>query len=212
MPPYALERLAAVATDDTDIVFGHGLSLPHEGRTQICIQEFRHLTVRGDGKIGVPWGSLFRKSSIPAKAFDLPTDIRVGEDYIFWLRMVFATSKPVNVVYDDVYDKGPEHISASFKWTADYAEAFNALRMEAIPHNLREQYMVDTLSDRITNLFDIAVAQPRNTWLQSAFYKSLQNDMQAHGLTFSVRQRAFLALPSLRLRRLCFALYKHLKS
>ena len=212
LPSSALAKLRAAATDDTDIVFGHGTSLSHEHRTQIPINDFRHMAVRGDGRIGVPWGSLFRKAALPANAFDLPTDIRVGEDYIFWLRMVFATQKPVHVLYDNVYDKCAEHISASFKWTAEYAEAFNTLRMQAIPCQLHEQYIADTLSDRITNLFDIAVAQPSKTWKQSAFYKSLLHDMQTQGITFSPLQRAFLALPSLRLRQLCSAINKYQKA
>lgn len=212
LPSSALQTLRAAATDGTDIVFGHGTSLSHEQRTQIAINDFRHMAVRGDGHIGVPWGSLFRKAALPANAFDLPTDIRVGEDYIFWLRMVFATQKPVNVLYDNVYNKCAEHISASFKWTAEYAEALNTLRMEAIPSGLREQYISDTLADRITNLFDIAVAQPRGTWTQSTFYKSLLKDMQAQGISFSPLQRAFLALPSLRLRQLCSAIIKFRKA
>ena len=87
----ALRMLSGRATADVDIVFGNGYTLPCMARDFIPMAEFRHRAVRGEGTIGVPWGSFYRRTLLSDYVFDLPRDIYMGEDYIYWLRMVFAT-------------------------------------------------------------------------------------------------------------------------
>lgn len=210
LPSNALALLYAATSDSTEVVFGNGFTLGYEHRKYIPIEEFRHLAVRGEGTIGVPWGALFKKESLPSNAFDVPQHIRMGEDYIFWLRVVFAIHTPISIVYGKVYQKGHEHISSSFRWTAEYAYELNQLRMEAIPQELRPEFMSDTISDRITNLFDIAVAQSKQKWLKSDFYKELEADMKTFNVKWSIRQKAFLMLPSISLRRLTAKIITHL--
>lgn len=203
LPTDALEKLARGISDDTDIVFGNGHSLPEQGqRPVIPIDEFRHLAVRAEGTIGVPWGSLYRHSTMTPRLFDLPRHIMMGEDYIFWLRLVFATEKPVNIVYENVYNKGEEHTSNSFRWTASYAHELNELRKEAIPQNLHKEFMADMLSDRLANMLSVAQWSSRKDWSHSPFYHELLADMASHGVSLPPKARLYLALPSLRLRRL----------
>lgn len=201
LPPDSLSRLCRAATDDVDIVLGNGYTLPGEPRQRIAMDEFRHLAVRGEGTIGVPWGALYRRSVLTDALFDLPRDIYNGEDYIFWLRLVFATQKPVNVVSEKVYLKGEEHTSNTFVWTASYAQRLDHYRLQAIPASQRDAFLPDILSDRIANLFDVAVCSPRSEWAHSAFMQTLRHDMARAGRSFTLRQRLFLAIPSLRLRK-----------
>ena len=93
LPPNALHFLLTGVTADTDIVFGNGYSLQSEKRSRIPIDEFRHLAVRAEGMIGVPWGSLYRRNILTPWLFDLPRHIMMGEDYLFWLRLVFTTER-----------------------------------------------------------------------------------------------------------------------
>ena len=202
LPLDALENLARGITADVDIVFGNGYSLKDERRATIPMTEFRHLAVRGEGMIGLPWGSLYRRSVVTNHLFDLPRRIMMGEDYIFWLRLVFSTEKPVSIVYEKVYDKGEEHTSNSFRWTAAYAHELNELRREAIPQSQHREFMADMLSDRLENMFSVALWTPRREWAGSPFYRELLTDMKANGKSLSPKGRLFLSLPSLRLRRL----------
>ena len=89
LPDDALSDLYAMSSDDIDIVLGNGDSLKGEKRDTIPIGEFRHMAVRSDGQIGLPWGSLYRRTVVTPYLFDLPREIMNGEDYIFWLRLVF---------------------------------------------------------------------------------------------------------------------------
>jgi len=197
LPPYAIADLYEKVDDDTDIVLGNGNELPDERREVIPMDDFRHLAVRGDGTIGVPWGSLYRREVITPYLFDLSRDVVSGEDYIFWLRLVFSTERPVKVVYKNVYTKSTDRTSGYFKWTADYAQMLNKLRVSAIPESQRDFYFDDILHDRIANLFDVSVDQSAKEWRHSQYYRDILRDTQ-----LSLKQRLFLAIPSLRLRRL----------
>ena len=202
LPANALALLLAKASDDVDIVLGNGHLLTSDQRTLIPMPDFRHLAVRGYGTIGVPWGSLYRRSLLTPYVFDLPRDIFNGEDYIFWLRMVFATQKPVAIVRESVYIKGADHTSNSFVGTADYSYRLNELRKASIPDDCRQLFMADMLSDRITNLFAVAVSCRKNDWASSTFYNDILSDMKACGTGFTAKQSLFLHLPARWLRRL----------
>lgn len=201
LPADAMDWLLAAAADATDIVLGNGHTLGMERRKLIPMADFRHLAVRAEGVIGVPWGNLYRRTLLTRYAFDLPRDIVNGEDYIFWLRLVFATDKPVSVVYREVYRKGDDHTCSQFVWTTDYCYRLNEYRVKAVPADVRQAFLSDMLDDRIANLFAVAVSQPRSQWHRSAFYADIVADQKALRRHFTLRQRLFLLLPARWLRR-----------
>ena len=202
LPKDALSILLSGATADTDIVFGGGDSLADERRNTIPLDEFRHLAVRADGCIGVPWGCLFRRTVLESSVFDVPCEIVMGEDYLFWLRLVFKTAKDVAVVYGNVYAKGPDNISSTFRWTSDYALKLDNLRIEAIPSDRLSLYSGDITSDRVANLFAVALNEKRDQWAESPFYKRVFNDARQWGVSIPLRHRIFLMLPCRWLRKL----------
>ena len=202
LPASALQDMYSVCSDDIDIVLGNGDSLNIENRDVIPMDEFRHMTVRADGTIGVPWGSLYRRTVITPYLFDLPREIMNGEDYIFWLRLVFQTEKSVRIVHQKVYNKGEEHTCNSFVWTADYCARLNDFRMSSIPEEFRHDYLKDTVKDRVANLFAVAVCQKRNAWKNSKFYLDINRDMKLLRVGFTWKQFLFMHIPSLRIRKL----------
>lgn len=199
--PDSLAGLYAKADDGTDIVFGNGYSLPGESRKSIPIDDFRHLAVRAEGMIGVPWGSLYRRSIVTPYLFDIPRDIVNGEDYIYWLRLVFQTEKVVNMVYECVYDKGEDHTSNCFVWTADYAYRLNEFREASIPPHVRDTYLCDMIEDRLVNLFSVAVWSPKKEWADSRFYADIMHDMNVVGMRLSFKKKMFFMLPCRWLRK-----------
>ena len=208
LPSDSLQLLYSMTADNTDIVFGNGYTLNGESRTTIPLEEFRHLAVKGEGTIGVPWGSLYRRSMLNHYLFDLSRDICMGEDYIFWLRLIFSTSKPINVVYQKVYDKGPDTTSSAFIWTVDYAQIVHTLRMQSIPKEKHNLYIDETIEDRIANLLAVTTYQPKREWQNSKFYEDLLKDMNSCDYHFTRKEKIFLSLPSPRLRQA----YSHLSN
>lgn len=213
LPAHSLDTLYRCVSDEVDIVLGNGYSLGGWSQPLIDMAEFRHLAVRAEGTIGVPWGSLYRRSVITPYLFDLPRDIINGEDYLFWLRLVFQTDKPVAVVHDAVYDKGAEHTSNCFVWTADYCYRLNELRKASIPAEQYQLYLADTISDRMANMYSVAMWSPRSDWKNSKFYRELLADMRQQGITLSLKSRIYFSLPSRRLRKIysLISQFYHLK-
>ncbi len=202
LPRNAIELLYGKANDNTDIVFGNGYSLPNEKRTVIPIDDFRHLAIRAEGTIGVPWGSMYRRTLLSEYAFDVPQDIYNGEDYIFWLRIVFNTEKPVSIVYNSVYNKGEEHTSNCFRWTADYCYKLNEYRMNSIPSQYHEEYIQDIFCDRMANMYSVATDTPKKKWQNSEYFRNLMNDAKENDIALSLKQRIFFLLPSRWMRRI----------
>jgi hypothetical protein len=94
-----------------------------------------------------------------------------------------------------VYNKGPEHTSNCFHWTAEYAYEINELRKSAIPSDKHKDYLSDMLDDRLSNLFAVAICEPQKKWRQSMFYQDILSDMKKLNRRFSIKQRLFLILP-----------------
>lgn len=201
LPNDAIRNLVEHAGDSTDIVMGNGNSLTGEQRSVIPIEDFRHMAVRAEGTIGVPWGSLYRRQRLTHHLFDLPRGIMMGEDYIFWLRLVFSTEKDVHIIYKDVYCKGLDHTSNSFVWTAGYAQQLQDYRLQAVPPGELSKYEADMFQDRVANLFAVAIWSKRQTWAGSRFYRDILADSRRLAIPLSAKQRLMLWLPSLRLRR-----------
>ena len=201
LPSAAVSDLLSKASGEVDIVLGNGHSLPGEERDFIPIDEFRHLAVRGEGTIGVPWGSLYRRSILRKYYFDLPRDIVSGEDYIFWLRMIFSSEKPVAILYKEVYLKGPDTISSRFRWTSDYALKINQLRKASIPGEQLAGYLPDVIMDAKANFFSAVLNEPRRKWHTHVFLQEIKKDMSVCNMDFTWKEKLFLAVPSRWLRR-----------
>ncbi len=202
LPVDAVSLLAQAISDDVDIIFGNGYSLNGESRNIIPMDDFRHMAVRGDGTIGVPWGSLYRRSVLTPYLFNQPKDFYMGEDYIFWLRLVFSTEKPVAVVLDNVYEKGSDTTSAGFLWTIDYVALIQKYREQSIPPDRYEEYIHETIADRLANLCAVALCQRGNNWRSHSFTLRLKADIARTAYHVSLPTRIYLSLPSLWLRKL----------
>ena len=226
LPQDALDSLFHAVDNNTDIVLGNGYSLGlHPCPKKMEMEEFRHLAVRGEGTIGVPWGSLYRRGLLTVTkpteeggtsglpwVFDIPRSIINGEDYLFWLRLVFLTENPVSIVEKSVYEKGDEHTCHTFVWTASYCHELNELRRLSIPASQRDDYFEDILADRLVNLFSVAVCTKRSDWACSAYYQDILSDLQRQKRQLPLKQRLFLLLPSRWLRRTYSSLSQLLSS
>ena len=74
--------------------------------------------------------------------------------------------------------------------------------MSSIPEEFRHDYLMDTVKDRVANLFAVAVCQKRNAWKNSKFYLDINRDMKLLRVGFTWKQFLFLHIPSLRIRKL----------
>lgn len=209
LPRTAISALYAATSEGVDIVVGNGTALAGEipfrngkGGGQIPMNKFRHLAVRAEGTIGVPRGHLFRRSLVTAYTMGFPREICSGEDYLFWLRVVFLTEKPVNVVCEKVYNKGKDTTSSQFVWDAEYAYMVHEWRKKCVPENLHETYMADMIADRLGNLMAVAKCKRASEWRRSRFCAELKTDIARTGFAIPFGAKLYLSLPTLWMRKL----------
>ena len=126
--------------------------------------------------------------------------------------MIFHTERPVAIIKENLYHKGAEHTSNDYHWTASYCHLLNGLRMKSIPQEQQEEFLVDTIKDRIVNLLAVALCEPRAKWIHHSFYTELREDMKKVGVTFTLKQKFFLFLLNHSFRRLYILLSKKIHS
>ena len=61
--------------------------------------------------------------------------------------------------------------------------------------------MADVTADRLTNLFTVAIHQPRRHWQISPFYRQTMADIRQYDITLPLKKRLFLRLPARWLRK-----------
>ena len=84
--------------------------------------------------------------------------------------------------------------------------------MKSIPQEQQEEFLVDTIKDRIVNLLAVALCEPRAKWIHHSFYTELREDMKKVGVTFTLKQKFFLFLLNHGLRQLYILLSKKIHS
>ena len=73
----------------------------------------------------------------------------------------------------------------------------NELRKSAIPAEQHDEYLRDTIEDRLVNLFALVAMQSRSEWKKSLFYQDILDDMKSEKLHFSLKQKIFLLFPKI---------------
>lgn len=118
LPMGALSKLLGSVKSNTAIVCGEaaGCVLPPDSGWSL--DDFvRNILVSKMG--GFPWARLYRKKFFNQFVFDLPRDIRIGEDLIMNVRYAFIAEGRVEVCRHTVYVYAPHEGSATSVFFAD---------------------------------------------------------------------------------------------
>ena len=212
--PNALEDLYnASLENDTDIVIGYPkgkkyLVLP----VHYDIQQYRFDTISGTRIHAAPWGRLIRRSIITSFMFDIPREIRLGEDMLFNIRCAFATDKDPVVINSYVYDyfrniEGAVHTN---KRNPEGEHLFHKMRMVSIPVEEHNKYMSAMIFDRFHPVQWWSFRNPFDTtWMDSEFIVNLKQDIQNSHYILDKKSKTLLYQKN-RLLRLIFIGYYRL--
>ena len=182
--PDALENLVSGITEDSDIVIGYRVynvpdSLPiYEQRitTQDYIKRLLYWKISA-----APWGKLFRKSLFCDYVFDIPREVKIGEDLIMNIRLAYRAQNAINVVQHDIYNYNIHVENTTNKFLSNP-------EFEAIWHNLIVSSIVDEEERKSFIRFSIPVRMDKfikfgglkadNSFLiQTDFYNDLKKDI-----------------------------------
>lgn len=187
IPEYALSRFAEFFCDETDIIIGSVankyIESPHYN-----IEEYRNMLISGTTRVGA-WGKMMRRSLFNDHVFDIPREIKLGEDMLMHIRLAFNSYKKVVIV------PYPNHVynyrSHSFQTTKvcfrtlDYEDMFHIHLMKSIPEDKHVQYLNATIKSRINALKLILDHSLKIDLYDHIFYKTLLNDIKDSGVNLN---------------------------
>lgn len=185
IPEYALSRFADFFSDETDIILGSFVN-----RTTDCshynIEEYRYMSISGATRVGA-CGKMIRRSLFNDHVFDIPSEIRLGEDMLMHIRLAFNSSKKVVVVpYPNHVYNYRSHLSQTTKAfcrSLDYEEMFHVHLMKSIPEDLHDIYLKATIQSRINALKIMVLTNSvRPYFYNHTFNKTLMNDIADSGV------------------------------
>ena len=127
-------------------------------------------------------GKLYRKSLFTEKTFDIPREIKSSEDIITNLNLAFCSDrKDIIYITQDLYfyRDNLESTSYTFTRSIEYEQRLHEEKMKAIPADLREHYLADTIRLRLSKWrikwgWEYSCGNMKET----VFHKSLCNDIK----------------------------------
>lgn len=185
LPTDALYHYSQHFTDDTDIIIGWLNDYRYE-ESFLEIQEYRRRNIGRCGIMVGPPTHTYRRDVVTEDVFDIPRDIVMGEDMLMNIRIAFNTEKPVSITHHNVYKydiaENTDNTTNRFKTTMDYEHQYHQLRLASIPSEYHQMYMKEMIGLRLYELFRYLDAHPLDrTWVRSAFYYELMNDVNRLG-------------------------------
>ena len=142
LPPDAVGILLHHMKEMTDIVEGQlDTMLLVDELKCVEIDEYRHLLINGRLNLGMT-AKLYRRSLFDDFTFDMPREIRAGEDWIANLRLAFHTEKKVLLVPDVVYhySQNEEGVSLTIRRTLEHARLVYVALRASIPEKVNAEY------------------------------------------------------------------------
>lgn len=195
--PNALEDMyEASVGKDTDIVIGFpvGMKFP-EFPKDYGIEQLRADTISGTRLKASLWGRLIHNTIISPFLFDIPREVRLGDDMLFNIRCAFATNKAPIVVKTYVYNYfiNEGSITNTNKRDPEYEQYFHEMRMLSIPQDQQNKYIHSIIRDRLHPVQWWSYHNPLDTsWMDSEFIDVLRYDIQNHHYHLSTRYRFLL--------------------
>lgn len=195
--PNALEDMyKSTLVNDTDIVIGFpvGKEFP-EVPVDYSIEQYRADTIMGSRIPVVPWGRLIRHSIITPFMFDVPREVKVGEDMLFNIRCAFATNKAPIVLKTYVYNYNVNEnsITQVFLRTPEYEHLFHEHRLKSVPKDKIDLNMYAMISSR---LYPIKLWSYKNPiqigWMDREFVVKLKEDIHANSYPLSYKDSFML--------------------
>ena len=193
----ALEDMyKASLENDTDIIIGFPIgrelsNVPED----YSIEQYRIDSISGFRVPASLWGRLIRRSIITSFMFDIPKEVRVGEDMLFNIRCAFAIDKAPVILNKYVYDhrKNEDSVIHTVKKNPDYEQLFHELRLNSIPLIEQHKYINATIFDRLHPVQWWSYHNPLDTsWMDSIFISNLKKDIQRYSYPMSFKDRIML--------------------
>lgn len=159
LPTNTLQQyIDVVKNNKADIVIGYNDLHIHTGNKFKSIEEYRHSVLLRQNVEIAPWAKLIRKEIITDWAFDLPREIRIGEDWIMNIRLSFLTDIPPIILpmCTYIYRRNETGATLTNKMSPEYEHRFFQLIEQSIPFDEYSIYSNDLIRIGIYNVVKLS--------------------------------------------------------
>lgn len=137
IPPHAIETLITPTDDKTDIVLGKlpGNECPQAG--EVSLTEYRKMCVMLRDIHQGPVAKLYRRSLFNDWIFELPRELRIGEDAVMNIRLAYSAQGKIISTATNVYlyRINPTSVTHSNTIGPELNALFQNQRLASIPQN-----------------------------------------------------------------------------
>lgn len=182
----ALSLLVDTSSDNSDIVVGFGepTNLPSYRYDAV---EYRHMCLRGKMPAS-PWAKLYRRTIFNDWVFDIPREIRIGEDLLMNIRYSFCIKKSVQVLpYNKIiynYTDNPDQTTKNIGFDSHVEDIFYHYWLKSIPDHMRSEYFESMCISRIRFMCSLAKQDYKLPITDLQYYNSLRIDIRNTHLPF----------------------------
>lgn len=194
IPECSLQTLYEGTKEDTDIVIGtiDGRKLPES----ISLHEYRSACIGGAVFHTALWAKLYRRTLFDEWVFDIPRDIKVGEDWLANVRLAFITNTSPVIVHSKIvysYRSNEQSVMHSVSHTVENAKTKLGYLKESIPIEYQEAYNFDYNKSVWRQLSLIVYDNPHDqSWKSSSLYAYLKEEIKNKRFKLKLSQRIAL--------------------
>ena len=194
----ALSHLVSRTSDDCDIVMQYKVSNIPDSlplyEDQITSDEYARRLLYW--KISAaPWGKLFRRTLFSDYTFDIPRDVKIGEDLIMNLRLTYKAQKTINVAHYEAYNYNiyDSNTTSKFVSTPYFEGLWHQLIVSSIlDETERSNYIQFSIPVRLQKFTNFGGFEANNRHItKTDFYKDLRRDILAYDYPLESRRKLF---------------------
>lgn len=151
LPENALSSLIEHVNDDIDIVLGKFANSPCPPVGKIEKEEYCKMAVIMEAFHVGPCAKLYRRSLFRESVFDIPRELKLGEDAIMNIRLAYNVMGKVystdSIVY--IYRDNPLSTTHTIKRNPEMDTLLQSYRLACIPENKLEEYLSCGLANNL---------------------------------------------------------------
>lgn len=194
LPSDALYQMCLKTNETSDIIIGamDDRVLPHT----ITIRDYRSACIAGTVFSTALWAKMYRRSLFNDWVFDIPREIKVGEDLLMNVRLSFRTRLsplvlPATIVYN--YRSNPQSVMHQYIYTLDSAERRLSYLKLSIPDAEFEEYRYD-YDKNVWRLLSVLVYDnpDDNSWRGSSMYLYFKDEINSGRFKMTLSQKMAL--------------------
>ncbi|WP_308769792.1 glycosyltransferase family 2 protein [uncultured Bacteroides sp.] len=211
LPEKALETLFKETEPDIDIIIGRSDKAPRYSKKYLTNINYRKQCIHGQKLPMALWGHLYRRTLFNKEIFNLPKEIKKGEDMIMNIRLAFQTQHKIKMIPQIIYHYmyNPNSVMQKFQPSLDYEDLFQRYVRKSLPLNQLNLYMPDLIIVRLRALIQYICSYPQSkNWENHPFYIQLIQDIKCSNFIIKDSfEKSIIYTKSDQLRRKIIYLY-----